>query len=361
MENSAVKESLNRVVEMIPDGKRFNIMEVCGTHTMAIARMGVRGILGGKMRLVSGPGCPVCVTSEGDISRALYLANLDEVIVATFGDMVRVPSGGLSLLDAESIGARVRVVFSPMDAVQIARENPNDEVVFLGVGFETTAPTIAGAVLTARDEGVRNFSVLPMMKLVPPALELLCGHPELNIDGFILPGHVSAIIGTEPYRFIVERHGKPCVIAGFEDEDIADALLRLAEMFVSGEARLENSYSRAVPDEGNPRAREIMDEVFLPGGAEWRAIGELPESGLGFREEFAPFDANIRFDVPKFDNAPNPLCLCGDVILGKISPHSCPQFGLNCTPTEPLGPCMVSSEGACAAYFKYQLADDDWA
>ncbi len=345
---------MQKCLEIIPDGVRLNFMEVCGTHTMAIARMGIRASIGEKIRLISGPGCPVCVTSEEDIALSLQIAAVKDVIITTFGDMMRVPAGGKCLLDAKASGARISTVFSPMNSLEIASENPNSKVVFLGVGFETTSPAIAATVLRARERRIDNFFVLPMMKLVTPALRYLCEHPDLTIDGFILPGHVSTIIGEEPYRFIPQQYSKPCVITGFGEEDIARGLLQLTKMTVEKRPSLENAYSRAVPREGNQSAVEIAERVFEPVFAMWRGIGGLPLSGLGLREEFKRFDARAEFDLPQTEIALEPNCRCGDVILGKIQPTQCPQFGHKCLPTNPLGPCMVSSEGACAAYYKYR-------
>lgn len=329
-------------------------MEVCGTHTMAIAKMGIREILGDRVRLISGPGCPVCVTSDGDLMRSLALAESSGVIVATFGDMVRVPIRDKSLFDAKAGGAEVRVVYSPDDALRIASENPDKEVVFLAVGFETTIPAIAGSIVEAERAGIRNYSILPMMKVVPPALRLLCGHPELAIDGFILPGHVSAIIGASPYRFVAEEYGIPGVITGFSEDDIADGLLILSELIMNNDARIVNSYSRAVCEAGNPIAIGLIEEVFEPCDACWRGIGNMPSSGLKPRDEYRGFDVRNRIVLPETEPAPDSRCRCGEVILGKIIPPECPQFSVGCTPSNPLGPCMVSSEGACAAYFKYR-------
>ncbi|RKZ29365.1 hydrogenase formation protein HypD [bacterium] len=358
MTENPIKKAIERCVELLPDGKRWQVMEVCGTHTMSIARMGIRTILGEKLRLVSGPGCPVCVTSEGDIVRSIHLAGLPGVIVTTFGDMMRVPGGGKSLFDAKAGGADVRIIYSPTDSLKIAEDNPDKQVVFLAVGFETTIPSIAATVELAGKRNLSNFSILPMMKLVPPALRLLCEHPELAIDGFILPGHVSTIIGHQPYRFIVEDFGIPSVITGFTDRDIADGLLRMSAMLASGAARLENSYARAVPEDGNSSARALMEQVFEPANAYWRGVGELAASGLNCRNEYARFDARTHFELPDGEPPEPPGCLCGAVILGKVLPTDCPQFGKSCAPENPLGPCMVSSEGACAAYHKYGFSDE---
>ncbi len=351
---SKVRKAVDVILRKVPAGDRLNLMEVCGTHTMAIAQMGVRELLGDKIRLVSGPGCPVCVTSDGDILRSMALAEVPNVIVATFGDMVRVPINNRSLFSAKAEGADVRIVYSPDDALRIAIENPQKKVVFLAVGFETTIPTIAASIVEAHDAGISNYAILPMMKVVPPALRHLCEHPLLQIDGFILPGHVSAIIGTEVYDFITSEFEIPGVITGFTDEDIADGLLLLSDMITSGEPRIINSYKRAVSEKGNMAAKSLMDKVFEPGDTFWRGIGNFPGSGLGLREEFAKFDIRNHVNLPNDEPPSDPRCRCGEVILGRILPTECPQFATNCTSENPLGPCMVSSEGACAAYYKYR-------
>jgi len=351
---SRIRQAVEAIMDRIPAGECLNIMEVCGTHTMAIAQMGIRELLGDKVRLVSGPGCPVCVTSDGDILRSLALAEEPDVIVATFGDMVRVPMNNRSLFSAKAEGADVRIVYSPDDALKIAIENPRKKVVFLAVGFETTIPTIAGSIVESHEAGISNYAILPMMKVVPPALRLLCEHPLLQIDGFILPGHVSTIIGTEVYNFIASEFGIPGVITGFTDNDIADSLLLLSDMITSGEARIINSYRRAVSAKGNIAAQRLIEKVFEPADAFWRGIGEFPASGLGLREEFAQFDIRNHMILPNDEPPSDPRCRCGEVILGRILPTECPRFGTLCTPENPLGPCMVSSEGACAAYYKYR-------
>lgn len=338
-------------------------MEVCGTHTMAIAKMGLREALRDKVRLVSGPGCPVCVTSECDIAKALELASRKDVIITTFGDMMRVPSGKKSLLDLKAQGANIRVVYSPLDSLSFALENPQKLIVFLAVGFETTIPAIAATIIEARKLGINNFTILPLMKTIPVPLRFLCERigkskdSSNKIDGFILPGHVSAIIGISPYRFIAGEFGIPAVVAGFTENDVADCLIRLIEMANKNEARLENSYSRAVSANGNPKAIATMNSVFAPSDANWRGIGALPDSGLKLRSEFSAFDIELRLGkiaIPKIPEKKN--CLCGRVILGEVNPSECPNFAKICTPENPLGPCMVSSEGACAAEYKYGLA-----
>lgn len=350
----AIQKALQHVLSIVPDGRKLQFMEVCGTHTMSIAKMGLRGILGNKIRLVSGPGCPVCVTSDLDLTRMLYIAEQPDVIITTFGDMMRVPVGGRSLFDSKASGADVRIVYSPDNALKIASENPHNEVVFIAVGFETTIPTIAATIIEAESDGIKNFSILPAMKIVPPALRMLCGHPKLSIDGFILPGHVSTIIGTKPYRFITDEFALPGVITGFSDCDIADALLILTELVTANEPAIVNSYKRAVQTDGNQTASVLMDRVFIVDDAEWRGIGMLQGSGLKLREEYLDFDAGSRFALPSNSLQIETDCRCGEVILGKIIPTECRHFAKDCTPNNPLGPCMVSSEGACAAYFKYR-------
>jgi hydrogenase expression/formation protein HypD len=334
-----------------------SLMEVCGTHTMAISQYGIRGLLPASVRLLSGPGCPVCVTSLGDIDRMIAIARQPGVVLATFGDMVRVPGSAGSLAAARAAGADVRVVYSALDALETAVAEPAKQVVFAGVGFETTSPTIAATVAEARGRGIANFSVYPAFKLVPPALEAILGGGRVRIDGFLLPGHVSAVIGAKPYRFIVEKYQLPCVIAGFEPLDILESIALLLEQTGhQSEISVRNEYSRSVPEDGNPDALRILDEVFQPVDAMWRAIGVIPQSGLGFRPEYARFDASRRFDITAAP-APEPEgCRCGQVMMGLLQPGQCGLFGTTCTPSEPVGPCMVSSEGACAAWYKY----GDW-
>ncbi|HBB68292.1 MAG TPA: hydrogenase formation protein HypD [Elusimicrobia bacterium] len=335
-------------------GKTVSLMEVCGSHTMAIAASGMRRLFPKGLKMLSGPGCPVCVTAQGDIDLVLELAARPGVIIATFGDMLKVRgSNGLDLRSMREQGSDVSVVYSPMDALALAVENPGRQVVFVGVGFETTAPVIAGAVLRARAEKIRNFSVIPLFKLVPPALELLLKVPGHNISGFMLPGHVSAIIGLEPYRFVVEKYSAPCVVTGFEPLDILAGINMLLEQLVSGVPALESEYGRAVRTEGNPRALEIMREVFSVTEARWRSIGAIKKSGLGFSRAFSGFDAVERFKL-SYRAAPEPKgCICGGILLGKALPADCGLFGKACSPSHAVGPCMVSSEGACAAWFKY--------
>ena len=335
-------------------GGGINIMEVCGTHTMAIAASGMRRLFPKELRMLSGPGCPVCVTSQGDIDVVLALACIPGIILTTFGDMLKVKgSKGLDLNAMRARGADVRVVYSPLDAVDLAASDPSREVVFIGVGFETTAPVIAAALARAKKRGLKNFSITAFFKLVPPALELLLSDPTNRISGFMLPGHVSAIIGLEPYRFIARKYGVPGVVTGFEPLDILTGINMLLKQIISGRPEVQDEYFRAVPSKGNPAALKLMSEVFVVSAASWRAIGTLKKSGMALSPAYSRFDAVKRFKL-KRSEAPEPRgCLCGKILLGKAQPPDCPMFGRACTPSSAVGPCMVSSEGACAAWFKY--------
>ena len=339
-------------VELPPDGMRF--MEVCGTHTVAIFQSGLRSLLPEAVRHVSGPGCPVCVTHETDIAAILDLAMMDNVIMATFGDLMRVPGPeGVSLWHARARGADVRVIYSPLDAVELARQNPSRPTIFPSIGFETTAPLAAAAVLAAKRLGLDNFFILALNKSVPPVLETILRNEDCGIDALMLPGHVCTITGLAPFAPLASRYSIPCVISGFESADIALALCLLARQKSRGNAALVNAYPRAVSECGNPKAQEIMMGVFQPADALWRGLGTVPGSGFALRDEYAALDAQTRF-TPIARQAPPPTgCRCGDVLCGRILPIECALFGLKCTPARPLGPCMVSSEGTCAAYFKY--------
>ena len=334
----------------------MTLMEVCGTHTMAIARSGLKTLLPGNIRLLSGPGCPVCVTPAEVIDGVLELAMEKNVILTTYGDMLRVPGSnpGDSLLRRRALGARVEIVYSPVDAVTLAKENPGREVVFLGVGFETTAPGTAAAVQMAREQGVENFSLLSMLKTVEPALRALIAMEGFQVDGFLCPGHVASIIGEGGFRFLPEEYGLPGVIAGFAPEEILLAVYRLAKQLTEGQARLENAYPRAVRPEGNPLARSMLENCFEPRRDLWRGLGSIDNSGLALRPELAAFDAEKKFGLTAAPAAKPTACRCGDVICGRLGPEECPLFGRRCTPEDPVGPCMVSSEGACAAAYKYR-------
>ena len=331
------------------------LMEVCGTHTHAIARAGIRSLLPEGVELLSGPGCPVCVTPGESIDAVLELSMRPGVVIASYGDMLRVPGSrpGDSLQRRRALGARVELCYSPVDAVELAKREPDKEVVFLGVGFETTAPGTAAAVLTAAEEGVENFSVWSMLKTVEPALRALIGGGELRVDGLLCPGHVATVIGAEGFRFLPEDYGIPAVVGGFEPQEILRALGLLLRQLRAGEARLENAYERAVSARGNRLAQEMLARTFEPRRELWRGLGEIEGSGLGFRGEFAAFDAEKKFDIHRPTAEAPTACRCGDVICGRCRPGDCPLFGGRCTPEDPVGPCMVSSEGACSAAYLY--------
>jgi hydrogenase expression/formation protein HypD len=330
----------------------LRFMEVCGTHTTAVFQSGLRALLPRQVVHLSGPGCPVCVTHDAEVAAFLDLAGRDGVIVATFGDLLRVPGpDGHTLKHAQADGARVEPVYSPLDALALASANPRDTVVFLGIGFETTAPTVAAALDAARREGMRNFTVFSCHKLVPPALRRLLEDPDCAVDAFLLPGHVSTVLGLAPYAFLAEEFRKPGAVAGFEPADILLALCLMAGQIAEGRAAVVNAYRRGVSDRGNPRARALLERFFVRTDALWRGMGRIPQSGLAVAPDFADMDAFARFGLALPEVAPVPGCLCGAVLRGKIAPPACPLFGTACTPPRPVGPCMVSTEGSCAAYY----------
>ena len=355
------KEICQKLVEKIwtKSTKPIRLMEVCGTHTMSIARNGIRQLLPTNITLISGPGCPVCVTSQQEIDQFLKLAEFENVIITTFGDLMRVPGSKSSLQEKRANGADVRVVYSTLDCLQIAEKNPEKQVVFLGVGFETTAPTIAVAILEAKKRNLRNFSVVSAHKVVPPALVALMKNKNVQVNGFICPGHVSVIIGAKAYEPIAQNYQVPCVIAGFEPVDILQSIAMLVEQIDQDRGEVEIAYKRGVTYEGNKKAREVLDNVLEPCDSNWRGLGMIPQSGLKIRDEYIKFDAQNRFDL-SVENVMEPKgCACGDVLCGILKPNECTLFGTTCTPDGPIGPCMVSTEGTCAAYFKYhQFADD---
>ncbi|HFC09131.1 MAG TPA: hydrogenase formation protein HypD [Chloroflexi bacterium] len=336
----------------------ITLMEFCGSHTHAIMHFGIRQLLPPQVRLLSGPGCPVCVTAQADIDRAIALASRPEVLLASFGDMLRVPGTTHSLQQAAAEGASVQVVYSPLDAVALAEQHPDREVVFLGVGFETTAPGVAAAVQWAQARGVRNFSVVSLHKFTPPAMRAILEAGEVRLDGIIGPGHVSAVIGSEAWAFLPREYGLPVAVAGFESVDILLAVRELARMVVEGRAEVVNAYPRAVRPEGNVAAQAVMQQTFAVADAEWRGFGVLPRSGMALREAFRPWDAWARFGVPDVPSREPPGCRCGEVLRGVLTPPECPLFGRVCTPEAPQGPCMVSAEGACAAWYGYGRAEE---
>lgn len=329
------------------------LMEVCGTHTMAIFRSGIRSLLPDSIQLISGPGCPVCVTAQKEIDSFIALAGFKDVVLTTFGDLMRVPGTRSSLQKERARGCDVRVVYSTIDALNIAEQNPDKKIVFLGVGFETTAPTIAASIMTAKDRDIQNFSVISAHKRVPPALRILLEADSISIDGFLLPGHVTVIIGMNAYRSVLESHHSRGVVAGFEPADILQGILQLIQQIETGRALVENAYTRAVTTTGNQKAQHIIDTVFKPVDATWRGIGVIPESGLKIRDAYGRFDAERVFDIDVPESEDPKGCACGAVLTGVISPPDCPLFKTVCTPIDPVGPCMVSSEGTCAAYYRF--------
>ena len=341
-------------------GRPVRFMEVCGTHTMSAFRSGLHSLMPTNVTLLSGPGCPVCVTAQSEIDQCIELACRPGVILCTYGDMLRVPGSPPvlgSLERARSQGADVRVIYSALDAVSLARANPHRQVVFAAVGFETTAPATAAAILRAQFLGLNNFTVLASHKLVVPAIRALLDGGQVNLDGFLCPGHVSVVIGAEAYRPIVERYHQSCVIAGFEAAQMAEALVRLTELTRHGKPELVNLYPEAVTLHGNQVAQRLLAQVFEPADARWRGLGTIPQSGLTLRNEFQRFDARAQFGLSEAAETEIPGCLCGQVITGRASPADCGLFGRSCTPVHPIGPCMVSSEGTCQAWFKYHRPD----
>ena len=336
------------------DGKPLQIMEVCGGHTHSIFRYGLEAMLPETIELVHGPGCPVCVLPMGRVDDCVALAERPEVIFTTFGDAMRVPGSRKSLMQAKAEGADVRMVYSPLDALALARDNPEREVVFFALGFETTMPSTALTVLQAEAEGIANFSLFCNHITIIPTIKAILDSPDLRVDGFLGPGHVSMVIGNRPYDFIARHYKRPVVIAGFEPLDILHALWMLLKQFAEGRCAIENQYDRIVPGDGNRQALEAVAKVFeLRAFFEWRGLGSIDHSGLRIREAYARFDAERRFPVPQVKIADPKSCQCGEVLKGVIKPWQCKVFGAACTPETPMGALMVSSEGACAAYYRY--------
>ncbi|MGA2470396.1 MAG: hydrogenase formation protein HypD [Solirubrobacteraceae bacterium] len=343
-----------RIAALVEPGRTYKLMEVCGGHTHAIYRHGLEDLLPAEIELVHGPGCPVCVIPMGRQDDAIAIAERREVIFTTFGDMLRVPSSRGSLLEAKARGADVRMVYSPLDALRIARENPDREIVFFAIGFETTAPSTAITLLRARAEGIGNFSMFCNHVVVVPALRAILESPDLALDGFVGPGHVSTIIGTRPYEFIAREHGKPVVVSGFEPLDILQSIHMLMAQLADRRCEVENQYQRVVREEGNPVALRVIAETMeLRETFEWRGLGFIPQSAMKLRPEFEQFDAEICYPLAGARVADPKACQCGEVLKGVIRPWECKVFGTACTPERPIGTCMVSSEGACAAYYNY--------
>jgi len=342
-----------RIREIAPN-RSINLMEVCGGHTITIFKYGLKKLIPDNLNLISGPGCPVCVTDTGFIDRALVLAKLPNIIITTFGDMLRVPGSRTNLLTAKAEGADVRICYSPIEGLEIAKNNPSKEIVFLGIGFETTAPTTAAAILTAARNSIRNFAVLSTHKTMPRAMQTLLDAGEIALHGFICPGHVTTITGPEIYQFIAADYKIPCVVAGFEPLDMLEAIFLLIKQIAEQRAEVENQYRRAVKPGGNRKALETMADVFEPCDSTWRGLGNIPASGLRIRDKFQDWDAGRKFRIEIPSSKPSPGCICGDIMRGVKIPPDCQLFGKICTPDNPQGACMVSAEGTCATYFTYR-------
>jgi hydrogenase expression/formation protein HypD len=333
--------------------KPLRVMEVCGSHTMAIFRNGIRSILPEQMELISGPGCPVCVTSASHMDSFISMADKPGVRVTIFGDLFRVPGTHTSLAEASSRGAKVDIVYSPMDALELAINNPEELIVFLGVGFETTTPGIAATILAAKNQNVKNFVVFSTQKVMPAPMEALLADPELKIDGLLCPGHVSSIIGAGAWQRFADKYNLACVVGGFETADLLKALILVARQVGQQQFKVENVYPRAVAWEGNSRAAKMVEEIFEPTDMDWRGLGNIPQSGLKIREKYKDFDAEVRLEIELPEAGEPKGCMCGEILKGKQNPKECPLFDTRCNPGHPIGPCMVSSEGTCAAYHKY--------
>jgi hydrogenase expression/formation protein HypD len=336
-------------------GRSLIFMEVCGTHTVAISKSGIRSILASHMELRSGPGCPVCVTDQCDIDTIIELSKNPDITMATFGDMVRVPGTYSSLEKERAFGASIEICYSPHDALALALKNPSRDIVFLGVGFETTTPAIALTIAAATSQNLQNFSVFSVHKTIPPAMHALLNDQDLHIDGFILPGHVCTVTGRRIFDFISSEYHVPAVIAGFESIDIIQAIYLLLKQISSGNSRTEIGYTRLVHEEGNAKAHDVVTEFFDPVDAPWRGFGSIPGSGLALKTRYDEYDAVRRFPVKTPKSLTHEGCSCGEVLRGKFKPRDCPLFGEACTPSTPIGPCMVSTEGACAANYLYEL------
>jgi hydrogenase expression/formation protein HypD len=350
----AARALATKIAGLCEPGRSYTFMEICGGHTHTIYKHGLEDHLPDAISLVHGPGCPVCVIPMGRVDDAIALAEQDDVIMTSFGDMMRVPGGRGSFFDSKAAGADIRMVYSPLDSLKVARANPDKRVIFFAIGFETTTPSTAMTVLRAAAEGLDNFAVFCNHVRVTPAITAILDSPDLRLDGFVGPGHVSTVIGCEPYEYVARDHGKPVVTSGFEPLDILTSIYMLVKQFVEGRCEVENEYSRVVPWAGNPKALAVIDKVMeVRETFEWRGLGWIPESAMRLRDEYAAFDAERIYDVPGVRVADPKACQCGEVLRGAIKPWECKVFGTACTPETPIGTCMVSSEGACAAYYNF--------
>ncbi|MEA5583144.1 hydrogenase formation protein HypD [Nodularia harveyana UHCC-0300] len=348
----ALRNQINQLSNQLK--KPIKLMEICGGHTHSIFKYGIEDILPPNLELIHGPGCPVCVMPKGRLDDAIAISQNHNVILTTFGDTMRVPGSTTNLLQAKAQGADIRMVYSPLDSLQIARDNPDKEIVFFALGFETTAPSTALTILQAAAENISNFSMFSNHVLVIPALQALLNNPDLQLDGFIGPGHVSMVIGTDPYQFIAQKYHKPIVVSGFEPLDILQSIWMILKQLIEKRSQVENQYNRLVETAGNLIALQAMNQVFtVRENFDWRGLGEIPESGLKIRNEYAQFDAEQKFIIPNIKVADHKACKCGEILKGVLKPWECKVFGTACTPENPIGTCMVSSEGACAAYYKY--------
>ena len=355
--NSEIIAKLASRIRDLTGDQVIRIMEVCGGHTAAIYRFGLHKLLPENVQFIHGPGCPVCVTANDFIDRAVALANHPDITIATFGDLIRVPGSTRSLMDARAAGADVQVFYSSADALDYAKEHPDRTVVFLAIGFETTACTLAATLSLAVAKSIKNFKLLSSMKTMPEALNILLSAPDVLVDGLILPGHVTVVTGVEPFRFIADDLRIPCVVSGFEPIDLTESALKICEQIIANRSEVENQYTRVAKLEGNAKARELMDRMLEPATVNWRGFGEIENSGLAIRTEFAEWDAAmIETEVEPLKEHKG--CRCGDVLQGKLQPTECPLFGSVCTPEQPRGACMVSAEGACAAIYHFAGVED---
>lgn len=352
--NHKLSQRVLQEIETLTD-KNITIMEVCGTHTMSIYKNGIKGLLPKNIRLISGPGCPVCVTPQSYIDAVIELSNKENIIITTFGDMINVPGSLSSLKTQRALGADIRVIYSPLDSLKIASENLDKEVVFLGVGFETTSPIIALSILKAKHENIRNFSVFQCMKTMPNVMRKLVCNKEVNIDGFLCPGHVSTIIGARSFEFLSKEFNVPCVVAGFEYDDIIYAIYMIAYMIAEGRSEIKNIYGRFVKDEGNEKAQQIINEVFTPSGSTWRGLGYIEGTGFDFKKEYKDYDAKERFNLNVVNIESSSDCICGEVLKGTKDPTDCKLFSKVCSPSNPIGTCMVSQEGTCGIYYRFNF------